>query len=260
MEVERWTESTIRRSKSTISAWETGRSSIDIDGLRQLDDCYEADGALLGLVRAMQSPSALSPRMEWAHNFQPSEGVSRRSGGPVWVWLRPSPEAPDRLRAVLWWGVLGIKVDQACGPDGLVITCPISTHHPAAHVRMVGARGWADFGRGPIPTKLNMQVVTVLPRLQFFGARQAATSAFSDALHSILGSGRIFERLAGFAGVRSDVIQQALVQFGAGQRTKDLTDERAWHTGLDPMVSFEPSDYRRFREARVSLSKMLLKR
>jgi transcriptional regulator with XRE-family HTH domain len=251
VDVERRTnETTKRRSKSTIAAWESGRNEVDAEGLRQLDDCYEAKGALVDLARAIRTPHALPPRLEWAHNFPPADSGPRRAGGPVWVWLRPGPGSDNRVKAALWWGVLGVKLDETCGPDGLLLSCPVSTEHPAAFVRMSNAAGWVDFGRGVIPDALGLPVEPVLPKLHFFGVRQAAVSTFSDALHSILGSSRIFERLSRFAGTRSDVIGKAVAQFAAEPEAMNLTETGKWHKGLDLAVSFEAPEFRRLREAR----------
>ena len=144
----------------------------------------------------------------------------------------------------------GSRLDRECGRDGVFLGCPVSTDHPAIHVQMNRGPGWADFGRGVIPDGLNVTVLPVLPMLHFFGVRQAAVGAFSDALHSILGSNHLFERLASFAGRRSDVIKRAVVQFAADPDVKNLADRGKWHTGLDPSDRFDCQDYRRLREAR----------
>ena len=105
----------------------------------------------------------------------------------MWVWIRPQSESDGHVRAALWWGVLGLKVDQACGPEGLVVSSPVSTDHPALFVQMLDAPAWVDFGHGVFPQSFGVPNLAALPHLDFFGVGQAATSAFSDALHSNFG-------------------------------------------------------------------------
>lgn len=248
MDVERASVPVHKISRSTLGSWEKGEAKPDAEGLAALDGCYRAGGALFGMARALTTPQALSPRRGWAHNFQPESGGQNWSDGPVWAWVRPGPEAPDQIAAALWWGVLGVKIIKECGPNGVMVSCPVSRPHPAVFCRMPVA-GWVDFGRGRIPAALGIPVYPALEHLFLFGKREAAVWVFSNALQTLLGSENLGKRLSAFAGVREDVVELAMEKRPEPVNSRDLTGEMS-QTGLDPAAPFTGEEYRRLRLAR----------
>jgi hypothetical protein len=142
-----------------ISLWESGARDVDDVWLQRLDACYEAQGALHGLARALGTPRGLEPRNSWYWNF------SGRSG-PVWSWLR-CEDGRNRIDATLYWGPLRARIEKQCGRLGIIVTAPASISNPPARVEL-DRPGWVDFGRGRIPRRLGIPKVHGLLHARFY--------------------------------------------------------------------------------------------
>lgn len=178
-------------SRQTIYNWEDPRRDASPrfeSGLATLDKAYRAGGALEGLVLA--TPKVFAPRFIWSHNFVPlttkapeSEVTGNETssavwppttlsvlesevtgqdkvGGRVWAWLRPGPNGDGIVDVRVRWGVFEASVARRTGDEGLFLTCRVSTPHPAAFIAWRRTPGWCDFGTGPIPRALGVEIIS----------------------------------------------------------------------------------------------------
>ena len=109
-------------TKPALSMWENGRRTPDLASLEALDLAYGAEGALVDLALALNTPDALPARTTWAHSPQ---GPST----PRWAWLRPRP-GRSSIEARLLWGAFAFDCSGPCSPHGLFVTSPISMPNP----------------------------------------------------------------------------------------------------------------------------------
>ncbi len=172
-----------------IAHWETRgprlNNNIPNYGLVVLDAAYKADGALLAIARALSTPKALEPSWEWAYTFQSPPQKAQFMGilqhdGPVWAWIRPGPKEPNKIDVNVRWGLFRVKISQACDQNGLFLTCPVSTNHPALFVNWNNSPGWVDFGRGQIPAKdLKLNTISVLDVFSIANTTKAINSLWN---------------------------------------------------------------------------------
>jgi len=169
----------------TFKAFEEGRRPLSrvttqsfLEVVAKLDAYFEAGHVLYDLVAALDTPKAFTePRSEWRHNYsldavdaRPVFKPARRVNGvleldgqaepawrvrdPVWAWIRPAEALGGgeltKVRGQVTWGPLTLRIEAECGPNGVFVTCPTSSPHPAARVQL-DEPGWVDFGRGQLP-------------------------------------------------------------------------------------------------------------
>jgi transcriptional regulator with XRE-family HTH domain len=147
-----WTQDDVARtvlvSRAAVTSWEIDARRAPARALEDLDFACAAGGCLVDLVRAVGSPQrsrdgawVAGPRRSWGHVF-PGEP------GPVWAWVRPA--AGDRVAGYSRMGMLGMRFDEATGPDGIFLTEPYASSQMPLRVKL-SEPGWVDFGRGTVP-------------------------------------------------------------------------------------------------------------
>jgi transcriptional regulator with XRE-family HTH domain len=244
-------------SAATLSDWETAKVRISNEKIRLLDTAYGAGNALADLAWSLNTPLGLppdeaygiSPRRYWAHTFVATEH-NPPPGGPVWAWIRPGPERPDRVQARLWWGPVGLHVDEPCGPAGVFVSCPVSVPHPPVCARME-IPGWIDFGRGVLPTQLKVTEIQAREHMEIYGYSDWSTAIFTALLHRMLGTQGLTERLIKFArSERPDLIRSLTDRFAPKLEWQDLTDRAKYPAGEDYKPVFDPTNCTALRLAR----------
>ncbi len=137
----------VERSAAALSALETGArgkfSEGQLDTVAAIAEQLAAGPAVIDMWRAAGSVIGLPERRSWDLN-------PVTPGGPVWVWLRV-PEGQLLDVAMQWGPALHGRVSRRVGADGVLLPIPASVQNPALQVRIAGAGGWADMGRGTIP-------------------------------------------------------------------------------------------------------------
>ena len=255
----RCTQVTIGHTK--IAYWETKEvrpNHVPIYGLKILDATYQAGGALIGIARALSTSEALAPRWEWAHTFQDDASLPPeqriKPGGPVWAWFRPGPDSPGYIDANIRWGVFGATLSRKCGPEGLFLTCPVSTNHPAAFVSWNNKPGWVDFGCGQVPPLLEVGIVRALEVMSVVDAREAIKNLWADHLCELsmkLSNVRFSTvRLFGFLGKNNLEFLRPL--FNDEDKTAELVNlvGRELPAKRDAEHHFTPEEFRSLREHR----------
>lgn len=150
---------------SALSNWERGRRAISVD-LDSLDAALGADGVLSGLLWTQGSPKGIDAGQLWTKVFP---GESR----PVWVRMRSST---SRLTITGEWGVARMRTELEPGPNGVFITVGASVPDSPV-IFHLSDPGWADFGSGPIPSRIpGAQVIDAVSLLE----RSSADGAFVD--------------------------------------------------------------------------------
>lgn len=249
-----------------IAHWETKQvrpNHIPDYGLRILDATYSADGALVGIARALSTPRALKPRWQWVHTFLNYSDTyvqaanHSQHGGPVWAWLRPGNEMAGWIDADVRWGIFRVKVSRHCGPGGLFLTSPVSTDHPAAFINWNYAPGWVDFGHGQIPPSLGVDIVSALELLTVVETAGAFKKLWHHYLDTLIGplSRReaALREVPRFLSAKPGLLRDLLNKDSTAGNLLDLVGNEP-PDKKDKEHLFTPEEFRRLREHR-SLSR-----
>ena len=228
-------------SKTTLSDWENDKVEPD---LHILEQAYATGGTLEDLYIATNK--VLPERWEWAHNYQIAD--NDRVGGPVWALLRPSLDSPNRIRAKIRWGLFGVTVDEPCTEDGIFITCRVSTPHPAAFIYFYESPGWANFGRGKLPT----QELGVVARseLRIIDAVEVSESVRRLVREGLRYMGRSFLwmlRNPDSREHREVEITKGLLRGGEGNREVHRATEMSPDQKIDEWHRFDHTEYLELR-------------
>lgn len=184
---------------SAVANWEAGRRRPNLDMLSRIDIAFDAGGAFAALAAAVGTPGGLDPDSDWWHNYP--------GAGPIWAWIRTVPGLSTRVD--LRWGPLGITIDQAFHPRGVVVSVPVSVSNPPAHIHL-DPPGWVDFGPGTIPRQLAIAHIHALSVTGLLEPSDHALAAMAARLQPLLDrDGRWVEKLVGLAGRRSDLVAAA---------------------------------------------------
>ncbi|HEY8545999.1 MAG TPA: helix-turn-helix transcriptional regulator, partial [Acidimicrobiales bacterium] len=241
-------------SAGLASMWETGARRISIDHLRRLDALYGAEGALVDLTSALDTPRGLPPRTLWAHNPQ---GPSR----PHWAWLRPRP-GEGRVDALLLWGAFAFDCSAPCDDRGFFVTSPVSMPNPPVWVHL-RRPGWVDFGQGRIPEELGV------PAFEGLTVARLSTGGHSPVglvdpviVERFRRDPRFADAVVDFFGMKAELIRQVFSATEPTTYVADLTGDPASSparadpppsTGSaqgDPARGFDGPALRALREAR----------
>lgn len=248
-----------------IAHWETKGVRINHVpdyGLKVLDATYKADGALIGIARALSTPQALGPRWQWVHTFQSPPDKAQlmalfQHDGPVWAWIRPGPKEPNWIDVNVRWGIFRVKISQACSPDGLFLTCPVSTNHPALFLNWNNSPGWVDFGHGQIPSKeLNVSTLSVVDVFSMANTTKAINNLWN---HYFGNSKSSLSPIAALGELRklflpkSGLLQDLFNRDGNPKTPRNLVGLEL-PENTDKEHIFNPSEFRALRQYR-SLSR-----
>lgn len=248
----------VRISHTKLAHWETKGARLNHIpdyGLQILDATYRAKGALVGIARSLSSPAALKPRWNWAHSFQPYVSGLKNSipveTGPVWTWLRPGKESPFWIEAEVSWGIFSVKISQSCGQEGLFLTCPVSTSHPALFVKWKNEPGWADFGHGEIPPGLGVQTISVLGNFQILNATLVIKNMWNYYFdkNSVLPIQALLNKIQSFFFSKPGFLPK-LFNRDVPQETKQNLIEFDSIANTDKETSFSPHQFQALRQHR----------
>lgn len=227
-------------SAGLASMWETGARRISIDHLRRLDGLHSADGALVDLALALDTPQGLPPRTLWAHNPQ---GPSR----PHWAWLRPRP-GEGRVDALLLWGAFAFDCSAPCDDRGFFVTSPVSMPNPPVWVHL-RAPGWVDFGQGRIPDELGVPAFEAVTAARLSTGGQSPVGLVDPSVVTrFRREPRFAEAVVDFFGLKAELIRQVFSAVEPKNYMADLTTDPP-----GPVAATRPFDgpaLRALREAR----------
>ena len=230
----------LHTSIGALSMWESGARRINLAYLWELDVLYEADGALVDLVRAVDSTKGLAPRTRWAYNPQ---GPSR----PHWAWMRPAP-GRRRVDSLLLWGAFAFDCSDDCDDRGLIVISPISMPNPPVWVHL-REPGWVDFGQGSVPDALPAPTLNALTVARLSTGGQSPVGLVAPPIVDRFRRDPEFAAaVSDFFGQKEDLIRQVFSATEPKTYVSNLT------TGPDgPLYDSPPFDrrqYRALREAR----------
>ena len=228
-------------SVGLASMWETGARRISIDHLRRLDALHGAEGALVDLALALDTPQGLPTRTLWAHNPQ---GPSR----PHWAWLRPPP-GEGRVDALLLWGAFAFDCSAPCDDRGFFVTSPVSMPNPPVWVHL-RRPGWVDFGQGRIPEELGVPAFEAVTVARLSSGGQSPVGLVDPAVVARFNrEPRFAEAVVDFFGQKAELIRQVFSATEPKNYVADLTTDPSSSTGArDP--SYDGNAFRVLREAR----------
>ncbi len=224
-------------ARSAVANWEADRRRPSKTDLTALDTLYRAGGALVRLCESTATPTAFDADSTWWHHFS-------RSSGPCWAWVRV--ERPSgRVRIQARWGPLRIEVERRCGPEGVIITLPVSTPEPPVCVT-IDPPGWVDFGSERIPSALPVPSSSVVTEIRPVWPLEPAVALFAKPLRPLLelrgGWVDDLKQALGLAGGASDSTNDS--------RIEDLTIHPPYNSP-DPSSQWPGPRYRALREARA---------
>jgi hypothetical protein len=172
-----------------------------------------AGEGLLDLMSAIDLPGAVVARTIWYHNFP--------GKGPVWAWLRQPTPAVVAAKAV--WGVLTMEVKVPPGPEGVLVTLPLSVPNPPVRLELAEP-GWVCFGRGKLPARFPLKTVNPIGSIDVLETADDIRAIFADRLDRLLGrNGTWRAALRRFVSHRADLLDKAFPAPTAAQ-VHDLTN------------------------------------
>lgn len=145
---------------SSLSNWERATRGISID-LQTVDAALNGEGVLAGLLWAYGTPQGLDAGHLWTK-------VIPGESGPVWLWLRTTTPT---VALEAEWGVARVDTTVELGANGVFLTVGASVPDSPVVIHL-SEPGWADFGRGELPSV--MPDAPVLPAIAMFEASSAS--------------------------------------------------------------------------------------
>jgi hypothetical protein len=232
----------LQSSHSALCAWESGASRVPVERLRDLDRVYAAGGALFDLAMAVGTPKALPPRTVWTHNFS-------ESGGPVWMWLRPTPEA-GRVCVVARWAAFAYDCDEACDDRGIFCTARTSMANPAVWVTLPEP-GWVDFGEGELPAALGLRQVDAMSVCRVVGdGHSTAGLVAPPVVERFLSDATFADEVIALFARSPEVVRSIFCTRGGWDRIDDLTGSGRSRSSPSVGPLFTDEQYRALRKGR----------
>jgi hypothetical protein len=230
-------------SRGSLSGWETGARPVPIDRLRDIDECYGAGGTLVDLAMALGTPAALPARRTWTHNFS-------GSGGPVWMWLRPTPGA-GKVVATARWAAFAYDCAELCDDRGIFGVAPASMPNPALWVELPEP-GWVDFGEGVLPPQLGLRTIEAMSVARVVGdGHSPAGLVAPHIVDRFLDDAGFAADVLDFFGGGPDVVREVFSASEGWGRIDDLTaSAAAGAPGRAGQQFFTGRQYRQLRAGR----------
>lgn len=229
-------------SVPALSMWERGGRRVGAAHLQQMDALYGANGALVDLAWAIESPLGIPPRTMWAYNPQ---GPSR----PHWAWIRPRPGC-RAVEALLLWGAFAFDCSGPCDDRGRFITSPISMPNPPAWVHL-REPGWVDFGQGVLPETLGVPAVDPVSVATLSTGGQSPVGLVAPEIVSrFRRDPRFAAAVVQFFGQREELIRVVFTELEPRTYVTDLTGSSVVPRPASEAAAFPGALYRALREAR----------
>lgn len=227
-------------SAGLASMWETGARRTSLTHLRRLDALYGADGALVDLALALDSPNGVPARPLWAHNPQ---GPSR----PHWAWLRPRP-GRGRVDSLLLWGAFAFDCSAPCDDRGFFVTSPVSMPNPPVWVHL-REPGWVDFGQGRIPDELGVPTFEGVTVARLSTGGQSPVGLVDPAVVArFRRDPRFADAVVDFFGQKAELVREVFSATEPKTYVADLTADPPKPVARPS--GFDGAAYRVLREAR----------